>query len=311
MRVMGTAFGRKLGLGSLALLAVALASAPARAEVSAETAFVFNTFSFLVHGFLVMWMAAGFAMLEAGLVRTKNTATICLKNIALYSIAGIMYYLIGYSLMYTDVAGWIGSLSLFYNPSEAELERLRRDRDGWYAQNKMRPPAVIGPDMIRHARQVVNSIYVDDKIKEYILDIIFATRDPAAANMKDLRPLIEFGASPRATINLNLAAQGFPDRIHHCSAKFVKHHPRGLVTTDPELALELLGRDPGMVGGHEIGRPEPRAQRRVRGEGGCRVFRRGQARGKPDAGAGCPPHRRPPAAPPGRPWTARRRAARA
>jgi Amt family ammonium transporter len=121
---MGTSFGRKLGLGSLALVAVALASAPARAEVSPETAFVFNTFSFLVHGFLVMWMAAGFAMLEAGLVRTKNTATICLKNIALYSVAGILYYLIGYNLMYVDVGSYIGSFSFLYNTSDAELALL-------------------------------------------------------------------------------------------------------------------------------------------------------------------------------------------
>jgi Amt family ammonium transporter len=121
---MGTSFGRKLGLGSLALVAVALASAPAHAEVSEETAFVLNTFSFLVHGFLVMWMAAGFAMLEAGLVRTKNTATICLKNIALYSVAGILYYLIGYNLMYVDVGSYIGSFSFLYNTSDAELALL-------------------------------------------------------------------------------------------------------------------------------------------------------------------------------------------
>ena len=98
--------------------------------VAAETAFVLNTFSFLISGFLVMWMAAGFAMLESGLVRTKNTAAICLKNIALYSVAGIMYYLIGYDLMYTDVAegtGYIGSLSLFYNPGEAELTLLNAE----------------------------------------------------------------------------------------------------------------------------------------------------------------------------------------
>ncbi|MEM7445078.1 MAG: ammonium transporter [Pseudomonadota bacterium] len=92
--------------------------------VPAESAFVFNTFSFLITGALVMWMAAGFAMLESGLVRTKNTAAICLKNISLYSIAGIMYYLIGYDLMYTDVSGYIGSFSLFYNTSEAELALL-------------------------------------------------------------------------------------------------------------------------------------------------------------------------------------------
>ena len=127
MRVTGTSFGRKLGLAGLAAAAVLVASTPARAEVSAETAFVFNTFAFLVSGFLVMWMAAGFAMLESGLVRTKNTATICLKNIALYSVAGIMYYVIGYHLMYTDVSGYIGSFSLLYNTSDAELALLGAD----------------------------------------------------------------------------------------------------------------------------------------------------------------------------------------
>jgi Amt family ammonium transporter len=127
---MGTSFGRKLGMASLALIAVALASAPAHAEVSSETAFVFNTFSFLVHGFLVMWMAAGFAMLESGLVRTKNTATICLKNIALYAVAGICYYVIGYNVMYVGVdGGWIGSFSLLYNPSGAELDLINAGGD--------------------------------------------------------------------------------------------------------------------------------------------------------------------------------------
>ena len=60
------------------------------AAVSKETAFIFNTLSFLMHGFLVMWMAAGFCMLEAGLGRFKNTVMQCPKNIGLYSIAGIM-----------------------------------------------------------------------------------------------------------------------------------------------------------------------------------------------------------------------------
>jgi Amt family ammonium transporter len=111
------------GLGGLAL------AAPAHAEISAEAQYVFNTFSFLVHGFLVMFMAAGFAMLESGLVRTKNTATICLKNIALYSLAGLLFYLIGYSLMYVDVAegGFIGALSFLYNPSEAELALINAE----------------------------------------------------------------------------------------------------------------------------------------------------------------------------------------
>jgi MoxR-like ATPase len=69
------------------------------------------------------------------------------------------------------------------------------------------PPAIVGPDTIRQARQVVNSIYVDDKIKEYVLDIIFATRDPETAGMKELKPLVEYGASPRATIYLLKAAK--------------------------------------------------------------------------------------------------------
>ena len=117
-------FPARMGAIVLSVLALSTMAAPAHAEVSGETAYVFNTFSFLFNGALVMWMAAGFAMLESGLVRTKNTAAICLKNIALYSIAGIMFYLIGYNLMYVDVSGWIGSFSLLYNPSDAELALL-------------------------------------------------------------------------------------------------------------------------------------------------------------------------------------------
>ncbi len=113
---------------SLAAAILVIGTDPARAEVSAESQFVFNSFSFLVHGFLVMLMAAGFSMLESGLVRVKNTAAICMKNIALYSVAGIMYYLIGYSLMYTGVdGGFMGALSLFYNASDAELALINAE----------------------------------------------------------------------------------------------------------------------------------------------------------------------------------------
>ena len=55
-----------------------------------------------------MWMCAGFTMLESGSVRTKNASVVCLKNIALYSIAGLAYYAIGYNLMYVDVGSWLG-----------------------------------------------------------------------------------------------------------------------------------------------------------------------------------------------------------
>jgi len=118
----------KIGLGALAggvVGGLALAT-PAAAEVSTESAFVFNSFAFLIHGALVMWMAAGFAMLESGLVRSKNTAAICLKNIALYSIAGLLYYLVGYSLMYVDVGSVMGTLGL-YNPAPAELALINGD----------------------------------------------------------------------------------------------------------------------------------------------------------------------------------------
>ena len=114
---------------SLALLtAFFLRPAVAHAAVDGETAFVFNTFAFLIWGALVMWMCAGFTMLEAGSVRTKNAAMICLKNIGIYSIAGLAYFFIGYNLMYVDVdygiPNLIGSLRLTYGPSADELSLL-------------------------------------------------------------------------------------------------------------------------------------------------------------------------------------------
>ena len=109
--------------------AVLLAAGSAWASVPGETQFVLNTFSFLIWGALVMWMCAGFTMLESGSVRTKNASVICLKNIGLYSIAGLAYYLMGYNLMYVDVGenGWIGSFDFFYGPTESELALLGGD----------------------------------------------------------------------------------------------------------------------------------------------------------------------------------------
>jgi Amt family ammonium transporter len=116
---------RAMPVAIVAPVSLSLMSGEAYAEVNSETAYILNTFSFLIHGVLVMFMAAGFAMLESGLVRSKNTATICLKNIALYSIAGIVFYLVGYDLMYTGVdKGFIGTLSFMYNPGDAELALL-------------------------------------------------------------------------------------------------------------------------------------------------------------------------------------------
>ncbi len=99
----------------------------AYAAVDEESLFVFNTFSFMIWGALVMWMAAGFTMLEAGSVRTKNASVICLKNIGLYSIAGLAYYLLGYNLMYVDVGSVIGRFKLLYGPSADELALIGGD----------------------------------------------------------------------------------------------------------------------------------------------------------------------------------------
>ena len=74
--------------------------------------FILDGFLFVISGILVMWMAAGFAMLEAGLTRSKNNATILTKNIALFSISCIMYYFIGYNLMYGDGGAFMGSMSI-------------------------------------------------------------------------------------------------------------------------------------------------------------------------------------------------------
>ncbi|MFW2542741.1 ammonium transporter [Primorskyibacter sp. 2E107] len=73
--------------------------------------YIFTTLLFLIGGFLVFWMAAGFAMLEAGLVRSKNVTMQLTKNIALFSIAAIMYWLVGFGIMYPAewlVEGWLG-----------------------------------------------------------------------------------------------------------------------------------------------------------------------------------------------------------
>ena len=99
---------RKRAISRTGILAVALLTlgflflrpliAGAADMIEGETQFVLNTFAFLVWGGLVMWMAAGFTMLESGAVRTKNASMICLKNIGVYSIAGLAYYIVGYNL---------------------------------------------------------------------------------------------------------------------------------------------------------------------------------------------------------------------
>ncbi|PHR62544.1 MAG: ammonium transporter [Robiginitomaculum sp.] len=91
-----------------------IADLAAQLEASnVQNAYIFNTLLFLIGGFLVMWMAAGFAMLEAGLVRSKNVSMQCLKNISLYAVAGIMFWFVGYKLMYGIAeGGFLGPLQI-------------------------------------------------------------------------------------------------------------------------------------------------------------------------------------------------------
>ena len=103
------------------------------ANVTPEVSFVLNTLLFLMGGFLVMWMAAGFCMLESGLVTSKSVSVICAKNIGLYSIAGIMFWLVGYNLAYgIPEGGYIGKLLPWSDGSK--LETGYADGSDWYFQ---------------------------------------------------------------------------------------------------------------------------------------------------------------------------------
>ncbi|OAO03870.1 ammonium transporter [Parasphingorhabdus sp.] len=125
------------GLAALAVASPAFAQEAAEvADPSANVAYIFNTLLFLIGGFLVMWMAAGFAMLEAGLVRSKNVSMQCLKNIGLYSMAGIMFWVTGYNLMYTDVTSWIGTFGPYAMQAvgEADVETGYSVASDWFFQ---------------------------------------------------------------------------------------------------------------------------------------------------------------------------------
>ena len=105
----------------------------AYAGVDAEVEYILNTFSFLVCGFLVMWMAAGFCMLESGLVTTRSVSTIAAKNIGKFAIVSIMFYLVGYDLGYgIPEGGYIGSFSTWSDNSS--LETGYSDSSDWFFQ---------------------------------------------------------------------------------------------------------------------------------------------------------------------------------
>ncbi|MFO8152834.1 ammonium transporter [Thioalkalivibrio sp.] len=100
----------------------------------AELAYALDTFYFLIAGALVMWMAAGFTMLEAGLVRNKSTAEILTKNIALYSVATVMFMVVGYNIMYSDgISSIIPGIGFFISGDNTVAEMVASDGDIYYS----------------------------------------------------------------------------------------------------------------------------------------------------------------------------------
>ena len=129
-----TYWGGALFLAVLAVAFPALAEDVSVADTVIHLAYSIDTFYFLMSGALVMWMAAGFSMLEAGLVRSKNTVEILTKNVALYSIACIMYMIVGYNLMYGGGPnGVIPGLSFFLSPDNAVDDVLKSGGEIYYS----------------------------------------------------------------------------------------------------------------------------------------------------------------------------------
>lgn len=109
-----------------------------------------------------------------------------------------------YPLPEAQVDRFMMKIKIDYPNEQEELEIMRRmAKTGKHAEIK----PVVSTEKILKARKVINDIYVDEKVEQYIIDLVFATRNPQNYNLDDLAELINFGASPRASINLNLAAR--------------------------------------------------------------------------------------------------------
>ncbi len=132
-----------------------------------------------------------------------------------------------YPLPEAQVDRFMLKLSVGYPEKDEELEIMRR------MTQRVKPTAspVVTPDDIVRAKTALHDVYIDPKIESYIVDIVFATRDPKAYGLQDLEELIDFGASPRASINLSMAA-----RAH----AFLRR--RGFVTPEDvrSIALDVL-----------------------------------------------------------------------
>ena len=130
-----------------------------------------------------------------------------------------------YPLPEAQLDRFIMKLKVMYPKKSEEKEIINR----MTSNEKIEVTQIVSPKDIMRAREVVNQIYVDDKIKDYVLDVVFATRNPEEYNLSDLKTCIEYGASPRASIYLIQAAKAHA---------FIKR--RGYVTPED---IKSIGRD--------------------------------------------------------------------
>jgi MoxR-like ATPase len=111
-----------------------------------------------------------------------------------------------YPLPEAQVDRFMLKLNVTYPTIEEEHQIMKRMA---VTDSNIEINAVVSPEDIRRARGVVNEVYMDEKIEKYILDIVFATREPEKYKLDDLAPLIQYGASTRATIYLNVASKAY------------------------------------------------------------------------------------------------------
>lgn len=109
-----------------------------------------------------------------------------------------------YPLPEAQVDRFMMKIKVGYPTRDEELEIMRRMAK---TGDKIEIREVVTPEQILSARSVLNVLYIDDRVEKYIVDLVLASREPENYGLTDLKPLIEYGASPRATINLNLAAR--------------------------------------------------------------------------------------------------------
>ena len=152
-----------------------------------------------------------------------------------------------YPLPEAQVDRFMLKLIVNYPDKTSEKRVLRKNTN---LNNHKSIGSVIEPDQILEAQEIINDIYVDEKVEDYIIDIVFATRNPSKYNLNDLDGIIDFGASPRATINLARAAKarafiehrGYitPEDIRYIGADVLRH--RIILTYEAE-AEELTSED--------------------------------------------------------------------